>query len=244
MKAPKYEKELSFLVPYLFDEETRHSNIASPPSTQQDVASPPSLPSVDSGSDIDEIESAAEQQSQLVGQSTSSLSTSSTINRRKRKYPQQALSAAVVLREYLDKKEIDIREKKNPACDSYRKDPLTEFFLTMADTVKSFPIRDQVQIKAKIFEIVNTVEVKLANNEANDNEERRSHNTGNISYNIISTAPSLPVSQVQDQTEISQNNILVVPQDIIPQESSINYNRQYNIPVQRTYINLSSQTQH
>jgi hypothetical protein len=30
MKPPKYNKELSFLTPYLFDEETRMSNIPSP----------------------------------------------------------------------------------------------------------------------------------------------------------------------------------------------------------------------
>jgi hypothetical protein len=32
MKALKFEKELSFLVPYIFEEETRHSNIHSPSS--------------------------------------------------------------------------------------------------------------------------------------------------------------------------------------------------------------------
>lgn len=92
----------------------------------------------------------------------------------------------------------------------------------MADTVKGFPIRNQVQIKAKIFEIVNSVKMKLANNnEATDNEKQRSHNVlnprCNNSYNTLSAAPSQRFSQVQDRIETSQNNVLVVHQDIIPQ---------------------------
>jgi hypothetical protein len=39
MKAPKFEKKLTFLVPYIFDEETRQSNISSPSTLLDDEQS-------------------------------------------------------------------------------------------------------------------------------------------------------------------------------------------------------------
>jgi hypothetical protein len=39
MKAPEFEKELPFLVPYIFAEETRQSNISSPSTLSQDEQS-------------------------------------------------------------------------------------------------------------------------------------------------------------------------------------------------------------
>jgi hypothetical protein len=39
MKAPKFEEELTFLVPYIFDEETLQSNISSPSTLSQDEQS-------------------------------------------------------------------------------------------------------------------------------------------------------------------------------------------------------------
>jgi hypothetical protein len=39
MKALKFEKELTFLVPYIFDKETQQSNISSPSTLSQDEQS-------------------------------------------------------------------------------------------------------------------------------------------------------------------------------------------------------------
>ena len=38
-KAPKFEKELTFLAPYIFDEETRQSHISAPSTLSQDEQS-------------------------------------------------------------------------------------------------------------------------------------------------------------------------------------------------------------
>lgn len=42
-------------------------------------------------------------------------------------------------------------------------DRLTNFFLNMVGTVKSFPTKDQVELKSKIFQLVNSVEMRIAN---------------------------------------------------------------------------------
>jgi hypothetical protein len=43
-------------------------------------------------------------------------------------------------------------------------DTVTDFFIfiSMAQTVKSFPLRDQIEIKGKLFQMVNSVEMRRA----------------------------------------------------------------------------------
>jgi hypothetical protein len=48
------------------------------------------------------------------------------------------------------------KERRSP------EDALTNFFITMAQTVKTFPLPDQVEIKRKLFEMFNSVESRIA----------------------------------------------------------------------------------
>ncbi|CAH1105590.1 unnamed protein product [Psylliodes chrysocephalus] len=62
MKTPKFDQQLTFLVPYLFDEESRHSNISKPSSK----ASPSTA-----GSEVEESNHVEEDYSQPVNKDTS-----------------------------------------------------------------------------------------------------------------------------------------------------------------------------
>ncbi|KAL3283443.1 hypothetical protein HHI36_006588 [Cryptolaemus montrouzieri] len=82
--------------------------------------------------------------------STSSMTSLRTGSKKLRYSASEGPTAASVLQEYLS------RSNRNQS------DPLTEFFMNMAKTVKTFPIHDQVQIKAQLFQMVNSVEMRLA----------------------------------------------------------------------------------
>lgn len=84
--------------------------------------------------------------------SSATPATSSYSGRKKaKKVVPQSSSVASVLETYLSKKEeVSVQE-----------DPLTDFFLNMAKTVKTFPKRDQLLIKNELFWIVNKVELRL-----------------------------------------------------------------------------------
>jgi hypothetical protein len=61
--------------------------------------------------------------------------------------------ASSLLQEYLWSK------KKNQASSE---DTLSNFFISMAQTVQTFPLRDQIEIKGKLFQMVNSVEMRSA----------------------------------------------------------------------------------
>jgi hypothetical protein len=50
-------------------------------------------------------------------------------------------------------------KEKNQASSE---DTVTGFFISMAQTVKTFPLRDQIEIKGKLFQMVNSVEMRSA----------------------------------------------------------------------------------
>lgn len=151
LKPPKYYKELTFLTPYLNDEEERLSNL-SPPigddsnGDEEELEISRNLNNLDS----DTVNESSDTQE---SQPTSSLLSSRTVGRKSKFVTPQQPTAANVLQEYLSKKE---------QLNSLQSDPMVEFFINMAKTVKTFPIRDQVHIKAQLFQMVNNVEMSLA----------------------------------------------------------------------------------
>jgi hypothetical protein len=71
---------------------------------------------------------------------------------------------ASVFQDYLESK----KERRSP------EDVLTNFFITMAQTVKTFPFPDQVEIKRKLLEMVNSVESKISTETTATNYYERS----------------------------------------------------------------------
>ena len=82
------------------------------------------------------------------------------MNRRRKgnKYSEN-ICAVSVLKEYLETK----KKKENEAATL---DSLSAFFLNMAQMIKTFPLRDQIEIKRSLFEMVTSVEMRLANSQA------------------------------------------------------------------------------
>ncbi|KAE9525636.1 hypothetical protein AGLY_014163 [Aphis glycines] len=151
LKPPKYYKEFTFLTPYLNDEEEKLSNL-SPPigddsnGDEEELEISRNLNNLDS----DTVNESSDTQE---SQPTSSLLSSRTVGRKSKFVTPQQPTAANVLQEYLSKKE---------QLNSIQSDPMVEFFINMAKTVKTFPIRDQVHIKAQLFQMVNNVEMSIA----------------------------------------------------------------------------------
>ncbi|XP_050066618.1 uncharacterized protein LOC126555780 isoform X2 [Aphis gossypii] len=150
LKPPKYYKELTFLTPYLNDEEERLSNLSPPIGDDSDgdgkeLEISRNLNNLDSGT---VTESSDTQESQP----TSSMLSSRNVGRKSKFVTTQQPTAANVLQEYLS-------EKNNSTAFRVI---LWLNFLNMAKTVKTFPIRDQVHIKAQLFQMVNNVEMQLA----------------------------------------------------------------------------------
>ncbi|CAG4951261.1 unnamed protein product [Parnassius apollo] len=147
IKAPKFSQKLSFLTPYLNDEEERRSNL-SPRSannneeTQLESLNELGYPDNNVSSDVQ-----SEQSMQSLG--------SSRIIRKKSIFATSQASqdptAASVLQDYLS-----TAETRNQS------DPLLDFFINMAKTLKTFPLQDQVNIRAQLFKMVNNVEMRLA----------------------------------------------------------------------------------
>lgn len=172
IKPPKYEKELTFLVPYLFDYDNRQSNF-----TPSVTHTPPSREeSSDFGEDENEeavdlhetpastvltsaaLNSPASISTALTTSSATSSSNKPTANHKKRNrsgYPPEK-TAANVLQDYLAQKNNERSKTQEP------EDSLTAFFMTMAKTVKGFPLRDQIDMKKKIFQLVSDREMDIA----------------------------------------------------------------------------------
>jgi len=149
LKPPKYYKELTFLTPYLNDEEERLSNL-SPPigddsnDDEEELETSRNLNNLDS----DTVNKSSDTQE---SQPTASMLSSRNVGRKSKFVTSQQPTAANVLQGYLSRKE---------QLNSIQSDPMVEFCINMA--VKTFPIRDQVHIKAQLFQMVNNVEMRLA----------------------------------------------------------------------------------
>ncbi|XP_031337380.1 mastermind-like domain-containing protein 1 [Photinus pyralis] len=77
----------------------------------------------------------------------------------------QPLTTAHVLQSYLAEK----RTKNTPLATAHSPQPLKKFFASIEDTVSTFPLETQLDIKSKIFNIVHQAELSLLR-----------HSTGNI----------------------------------------------------------------
>lgn len=141
LKPPKYTQQLTFLTPYLNDEKEWCSNL-SPVGVDSD-----NLTNLDNNT----LTESSDTQSSL---STSSTTSSWIVGRKSRYAASQGPSTANVLHEYLSKKETALYRNQS--------DPIIEFFINMEKTVNTFPIQDQVIIKAQLFQMVNSVEMRLA----------------------------------------------------------------------------------
>lgn len=171
IKPPKYEKELTFLVPYLIDYDNRQSNF-----TPSVTHTPPSREESDFGEDENEetvdlhetpastvltsaaLNSPASISTALTTSSATSSSNIPTAKHKKRNrsgYPPEK-TAANVLQDYLAQKNNELSKAQE------QEDSLTAFFMTMAKTVKDFPLRDQIDMKKKIFELVSDREMYIA----------------------------------------------------------------------------------
>ncbi|GLV33363.1 hypothetical protein CBL_21465, partial [Carabus blaptoides fortunei] len=147
LKPPNFDKELSFLVGYLFDEETRHSNISSPTTISNDNDS-----EAEDRANFDEEHHNDIRLSETFsdGVSAPSSSGASTPIFKKRRIGSRCVSeepsAAAVLKDFLKSRE---NTNKNKQCGQQiaADDHLTNFFITMAQTVKTFPLHDQIEIK-------------------------------------------------------------------------------------------------
>ncbi|KAK9872649.1 hypothetical protein WA026_018783 [Henosepilachna vigintioctopunctata] len=171
MKPPKFHMELQFLTPYITDEEERITNFSSTNLEENtdlvndeigifkfesnEASNPfPSTSSYLAQSDSSKQRSNnSTPTSQSVASSFSNRSASNRKKRMSRNLASQS-TTATVLQKYLTSK----ADKQNqPPIDT-----LTEFFTNMARTVKCFPIEDQIRIKGQLFQMVHSVEMRLA----------------------------------------------------------------------------------
>lgn len=139
------------MVPYIFDEESRDSNISSHLSQDNESYLEDAYDEIIDRpinfEDTDDI---------------SPLSSTSRSSGRKRKTSEP--TAASVLQEYLQKKACEA----NRAREDSTTDPLTMFFINMAQTVKTFPLPVQINVKSKVFQIIAAEELKIANQMAEE----------------------------------------------------------------------------
>lgn len=201
MKPPKYHQELSFLTPYLNDEETRRSSIPDVSRTLQDISNSPDY--TRSPDYIIESPTGGGSESQC---SDSSLSTSRFSNAQKRRYTtpfrtpfssidqRSTSTAATVLKDYLSRTEQAQNQQIKPESDA-----LIDFFMTMAKTVAKFPVTKQLKIKSQLFQMVHSVECEIAESGSVTEEtvlpsRIMSSNTLTQSITAASTSPTSAVT--------------------------------------------------
>lgn len=142
LKPPKFFQELSFLVPYLNDEEDRRSNLSPRSVNNNDETQ---LEALSDSSNLDTSDAGSQQ----------SIESARTVGRKSTyaaSQTSQGPTAANVLQQYLTR----TAQNRNLS------DPLVDFFINMAKTVKTFPLQDQIQIKSELFQMVNSMEMRLA----------------------------------------------------------------------------------
>lgn len=135
IKDPKFSQELSFLTPYHNDEEERRSNLSPRSANNNDETQLESLNELGYPDNNISSDAQSEQSMQSLG--------SSRIIRKKSSFAtsqaSQGPTAASVLQDHLTR----TAETRNQS------DPLLDFFINMAKTVKTFPLQDQVHIKGQ-----------------------------------------------------------------------------------------------
>jgi hypothetical protein len=139
MRPPKFNKELSFLIPYLQEDENRKSNVSS--DTEELSSSVPNAYVSRSPSPEHGIHGCRS----LVG------------NSRKSKYRNPGVNSPNT--SYLEERS---RECTVSTYSDIDQDPLIGFFANMGRTVKGFPHEEQIRIKSELFSIVNSTEMRLA----------------------------------------------------------------------------------
>ncbi|KAG8336274.1 hypothetical protein J6590_048501 [Homalodisca vitripennis] len=180
IKPPRYEKELAFLVPYLVDDDQRTSNFAPSVNSTEDKAGGIDEDEEEVLNDTEDSYHASLSTSPLLVNTTNSvpLNTSSTLSpgnvsqamtsssntssltrkplmyKKRNRNGGQPKTAATVLQDYLNN--ISERPKTVEVADS-----LTTFFQSMEKTVRGFPLRDQIEMKKKIFQLVSDREMDL-----------------------------------------------------------------------------------
>ncbi|KPI97208.1 hypothetical protein RR46_09115 [Papilio xuthus] len=145
IKPPKFSQELAFLAPYVNDDEEQQTDLSPVYVNNNDESQ------FEAQSDSNSIHhnELTDTPNPLIIESATS---SRILDRNSSCAPSQELHTPEVLQDYLARAEQNRNEN----------DPLLHFFISMAKTVKTFPLQDQIQIKAQLFEIVNSVEMRLA----------------------------------------------------------------------------------
>lgn len=179
MKPPKYHVELQFLTPYLTDSEHRMSNIAPSHNNVEDEES--------DGEPEPTFALPVTTSSPATSDAQSVCSNSSTHGKRKKtsgsSTPQN--TTAVVLEKYLKSKELKSTSQS---------DTLTNFFVNMAQTVKTFPPQDQIYIKGQLFQMVNATEMRLLQD---GDQMNRVHPIGVVQLNAASEEDAMQYSIMQ-----------------------------------------------
>lgn len=141
LKPPKFEQELSFLINYITDEEQRRSNLSSGDiSADSDLEEEREGETSGFASQIVSVPSPSPTTTDTIGSSAVTPSSIRPKNKSKKSQSTpETMTAASVLQQYLSQKDT-LNALPNH-------DHLTDFFINMANTVKHFPLRDQIVIK-------------------------------------------------------------------------------------------------
>lgn len=247
-KPPKFEKELSFLVPYLVDDAQRQSNFT-PACTQitsqsQDDSNDlvdgdeetddlhgPAAPTGASSGDLHPTTVYSPPPISAYSSSSASSSTYYKTNTNPKKRFRNAppdISAANVLQEYLATKQ------HSPSTTNQIEDPLTSFFMCIANTVKGFPARDQIEMKRKIFQLVSDREMDIAVRVHEVNIPEHSQILSSHGY-----CPTLPqhAGTVAPQCTAAVTNIGT---DVCSSETHENVQENFNILLSLANINRTN----
>lgn len=183
MKPPKFFKELTFLVPYLFEDEDRISNIPESENTKNSENEVCGATEENSHDSFPEAPSPNINDFEIRKPTPTVTSNRKIQKRAPSRESTSTNSVASVFENYLNKK-----QKISPV----EEDPLITFFVSMAQTVKRFPLTDQIEIKRNLFKNINDVEMRIAS--ANNN----SVHTARQYYNNIDSVISPNYQQQED----------------------------------------------
>lgn len=199
------------MVPYLYDEENRSSNVPSIGSTNTS--------SIDPATDSEECSIPF---ASTIVSPTDSQGIHSTFTSRKRSRSRNSddNSTAFVLRDYLNQRTRERSATRSNSYSIYEQDPLTGFFINMATTVRGFPIEEQIRIKNELFQNVNNTELRLALKSASPCHTSTSSTTTGFWSSSLSTNDM----ELREQTTlVSQPHVAVTTatSSIIPTEELI-----------------------
>lgn len=166
MKPPKFHMELHFLTPFLTEDEDKMANVTA---SEQQGGNPQEGHESDSDDDSDAVLSSSPSSQAIPPTATPSC------HRRKRTFSTPQPIPAPVLEKYHQSNEMTTGGSSNP-------DRLTSFFINMAETVKTFPLEDQIRIKSELFQIVNDVEMRIA-------QQMRGFPSSSVYGSSVSPAP-------------------------------------------------------